>query len=134
MDVIKKEGEPFAYRPWPAWATGPDGEKQIFNSEAEVPAGWTHHGEKKAGKSAPAAPPAPPVAPSAQAPNSAPAAAPDAGPSAPTGDVDAAGVTFDPERHASTKTLTKAGLWRMKVGVARPESESTPKPAKPLDL
>lgn len=42
-----------------------------------------------------------------------------------TGEVelDAAGVAWDPERHASTKSKTSAGLWRMKVGVSRPESE-----------
>ena len=47
------------------------------------------------------------------------------------GERDAAGVLWDPERHASTKTKTGAGLWRMKVGVSRPESESAPVAGNP---
>lgn len=38
-------------------------------------------------------------------------------------EVDAAGVPWDANRHAATRSKTKAGLWRMKVGVNRPESE-----------
>jgi hypothetical protein len=38
-------------------------------------------------------------------------------------EVDAAGVPWDANRHAATKSKTKAGLWRMKVGVNRPENE-----------
>ena len=43
-----------------------------------------------------------------------------------TGDdtVDAEGWPWNAEMHASTKGTTKAGLWRMKVGVSRPD----PKP------
>lgn len=40
------------------------------------------------------------------------------------GEVDAAGWPWSPELHASTKGKTKDGLWRMKVGVTRPD----PKP------
>lgn len=42
-----------------------------------------------------------------------------------TGEVelDAAGVAWDPEKHASTKTKVGSGLWRMKVGVKRPDGE-----------
>lgn len=47
------------------------------------------------------------------------------------GERDAAGVLWDPERHASTKGKTQAGLWRMKVGVSRPESESAPAAGNP---
>lgn len=43
------------------------------------------------------------------------------------GTVDAAGWPWSPELHASTKTLTQAGLWRMKIGVTRPD----PKPGFP---
>lgn len=43
------------------------------------------------------------------------------------GEVDAAGWPWSPELHASTKGKTKDGLWRMKVGVARPD----PKPGFP---
>jgi len=37
------------------------------------------------------------------------------------GDVDAHGWPWDESLHASTKSKTKEGLWRMKVGVTRPE-------------
>lgn len=40
-------------------------------------------------------------------------------------ETDAAGTPFDPERHTGTKV--KSGLWRMKVGKSRPESEGTVK-------
>jgi hypothetical protein len=39
------------------------------------------------------------------------------------GERDAAGVLWDEAKHASTKGKTKAGLWRMKVGVTRPAGE-----------
>lgn len=41
--------------------------------------------------------------------------------------LDAAGWPWDSSLHASTKGTTKDGLWRMKVGVARPD----PKPGFP---
>jgi hypothetical protein len=44
-----------------------------------------------------------------------------------TNDVDAAGWPWSPELHAATKGKTKDGLWRMKVGVTRPD----PKPGFP---
>ena len=47
----KIEGEPYEYQAWPCACEGPDGESEIFHSEAEVPAGWTHHGKTK-GKAA----------------------------------------------------------------------------------
>jgi len=50
------------------------------------------------------------------------------GANASTVTLDADGHAFDPALHAATKSKTKAGLWRMKVGVSRPA------PAKPLDL
>jgi hypothetical protein len=90
---------------WPAWFSSADGKKsQIFKDAADVPAGWTSGAEKltvdgKAEKPAP-------VAKVADAP------------AAGTAETDAAGHTFDPALHTGTKT--KAGLWRMKVGVARP--------------
>lgn len=45
------------------------------------------------------------------------------------GPVDAAGWPWSPELHASTRTLTTAGLWRMRIGVSRPN----PKPGFPKD-
>lgn len=35
-------------------------------------------------------------------------------------ELDADGHAYDPKLHAATKSKTNAGLWRMKVGVARP--------------
>lgn len=139
MDVIKIEGEPMPYQAWPAWAEGPDGQRQIFNHEQEVPAGWVHHDELRKRKeqriaqtggasaaatrtdgvpvsAVPPAPPAPP-APKLNADGTG------------TVEVDAAGVAWDPARHAQSKGKTQAGLWRMAVGKSRPANE-----AKPLDL
>lgn len=44
--------------------------------------------------------------------------------------LDADGHPYDPTLHAGTGSKTKAGLWRMKVGVRRPD----PAPGYPLDL
>lgn len=38
-------------------------------------------------------------------------------------EIDAEGHAFDPSLHAATKSKTRAGLWRMKVGVARPAAK-----------
>lgn len=46
------------------------------------------------------------------------------------GTVDAHGWPWSPDLHASTKGMTKDGLWRMKVGVTRPD----PKPGFPLSI
>jgi hypothetical protein len=51
----------------------------------------------------------------------------DASPS--DGEVDAHGHPWSADLHASTKGKTKDGLWRMKVGVTRPD----PKPGFPVD-
>lgn len=45
------------------------------------------------------------------------------------GTVDAAGWPWSADLHAATKGTTKDGLWRMKVGVARPD----PKPGFPVE-
>lgn len=47
----KIEGETYEYQAWPCMCEGPDGEREVFASEAEVPAGWIHH-EKVKGKAA----------------------------------------------------------------------------------
>lgn len=102
---------------WPAWFNGPKGETAIFDKAEDVPTGWTSGAEKRTVKgSAPSPTPAPAAAPAA-----APA------PAAADGDVDAQGWPWSADLHASTKVKTKDGLWRMKVGVARPAP-------KPLDL
>ena len=117
--------KPYVYVAFPFVSKGPKGEEQTFDSEGEVPAGWTlPNGSTKGGKAKsetaekPAETPAPVVTPepSAGADNS----------SGETAEVDADGTPFDATMHTGTKT--KAGLWRMKVGVKRPE-----KPAA-LDL
>lgn len=74
-------------------------------------------------------------APSAPSPTSQDAPSPDgsgstaqtsASPSNDEGapDIDAAGWPWDPAMHASTKGTTQEGLWRMKVGVKRPDAKS----------
>ena len=40
----------YEHQDWPAWFYGPDGEAAVFESEADVPAGWTDH-PLKAGES-----------------------------------------------------------------------------------
>ena len=39
----------YEYIAWPCWAHGPNGESQIFQSEDDVPKGWTHHAKPKKG-------------------------------------------------------------------------------------
>lgn len=50
-----------------------------------------------------------------------------------SGEVDAAGIAWDAEKHASTKAKVGSGLWRMKVGVKRlpGEGEDSPNYVKP---
>jgi hypothetical protein len=31
---------------WPSWRFGPNGEAEVFEAEADVPAGWTDHPSK----------------------------------------------------------------------------------------
>lgn len=97
---------------FPAWFNGPKGESTIFDSAEEVPTGWTSGAEKQSIKGAKAAP--------AKTPEKQPEKQPE---KTPAGDVDAEGHAFDPALHAATKSKTKAGLWRMKVGVARPAAK-----------
>ncbi len=104
---------------WPAWFSDPKGEKSaIFESAEDVPNGWTSGADKRTAKgSGKAAPPA-------KEPAKAPADA---------ADLDADGHAYDPKLHAATQSKTKDGLWRMKVGVKRPDpAPGFPKP--PLDL
>lgn len=104
---------------FPAWFYGPNGESQIFQSEGEIPSGWQDHPSKHEKTKTPA-PPAPPLVVKQNDGTANPA-------------IDAAGWPFDPALHAATATRTKEDLWRMKVGVKRPD----PKPGFPkpvLDL
>lgn len=112
---------------WPAWRYGPGGKSAVFESEKDVPAGWQDHPTKVGEKAATSAKtPAPTPTPT---PTPAPAATPPSGDGAPV-ELDTAGWPWTAELHASSKSKTKDGLWRMKVGVSRPD----PKPGYPLDL
>lgn len=102
---------------WPAWFSSPRGEQSaIFESPDDVPNGWTSGAEKQSAGKAPKAP-APPVKTEKVE-------------KAAGGDLDAHGHPYDPALHAATQSKTKEGLWRMKVGVKRPD----PAPGYPLDL
>lgn len=128
------EEAPYKFKPWPAWRYDPaTGQGKVFDSEAEVPAGWSETNPRPDPHAEPAPPPPPPAAakaPAAPPPPPTPPAPPATAPSD-GAEVDAAGVAFDPARHAATKTKTKAGLWRMKVGVSRPDNEGAAKPPAP---
>jgi hypothetical protein len=113
---------------WPSWRYGPKGEAQVFNSPGEVPTGWLEHPSlHEKGMSAHGWPFDPTLH---AATKIAPAGRGDAGQVVQSVDQDAHGWPFDPTLHAATKTKTKDGLWRMKVGVKRPDA----KPGYPLDL
>lgn len=95
---------------YPAWFNGPKGETEIFKAPEDVPTGWTSGAEKIAAEKSDKKPAD--KKPADKKPDEKPA---DTG----TAEIDADGHVFDPELHTGTKT--KAGLWRMKVGVKRPE-------------
>jgi hypothetical protein len=75
--------------------------------------------------------PTPAVEQSASGAEASPAAVTTGGDNAPadSGEVDAHGHPWSADLHASTKTKTKEGLWRMKPGVSRPD----PLPGFPVD-
>lgn len=109
---------------WPAWFNGPKGETAVFESPEDVPNGWTSGAEKISAKEG--GKPAPKPAGADPSPLA---------PKADKVDVDADGHAYDPTLHAGTGSKTKADLWRMKVGVARPApAPGFPKLAPPLDL
>lgn len=116
---------------FPAWFSHPQtGQSAIFESAEDVPNGWTSGAEKQTIDSKPAKEPAksePAPPPPANTP---PADTPPA-----DVELDANGHPYDPVFHAATKSKTTAGLWRMKVGVKRPDpAPGYPKSAPPLDL
>lgn len=108
---------------WPAWFYGPNNQAEVFASESLVPKGWADH-PSKVSEEKPKPAPAPAAAKVAKNPgdNSGD------GKGDATGVLDADGWPFDPAMHAATQSKTKAGLWRMKVGVNRP----APKPGFPV--
>lgn len=133
---------------WPAWRYGPKGEAAVFEAEKDVPKGWHDHPAKHgsdAGAARTATQPANVTTTEKEAAKTTtekgtsqdPAATANSGvggegKTAPSGNVelDTAGWPWTAELHASSKSKTKDGLWRMKVGVSRPD----PKPGYPLDL
>lgn len=138
---------------FPSWRYGPKGEAAVFDSEADVPRGWEDHPSKVGGEAGGGVKtivaPANTTTTAAEAAKSTeaksqthtdPAISAQSGvggvsqgpksPSADKAELDADGHPYDAELHASTKSKTKAGLWRMKVGVKRPD----PAPGYPLDL
>jgi hypothetical protein len=94
----------------PAWFYGPNGQAKIFDDLKDVPAGWQDHPSK--------------VGAAKGEKQEKPAVD-----QISTVEIDADGHTFDPALHTGTKT--KAGLWRMKVGVTRPAPVTA---GAPLDL
>jgi len=113
-NLPKIEGQPYVHQDFPAYCTGPNGAEGVFDTEAEVPAGWTLPGGKvKPGKSAPVVAAVPVVAAALV--------------SGDTVEVDASGAPWNADLHRPTKSKNKAGLWHMKVGTSRPAAE-------PLDL
>jgi len=123
---------------WPAWYYGPNNQAEMFSSAEEVPAGWVDHPSKVAPSKVitPARTGSAPVPGEDDASGGVPKAATGSGSAAPgdqSNTLDAAGWPWSPDLHSSTKSMTKAGLWRMKVGVERPAPKPDfPKPV--LDL
>lgn len=95
---------------WPAWYYGPKGERDIFHTENSVPKGWLDDPAKQSGQ-----------APKSEAKASAGTAETVA---QDDGEVDSAGWPWSADLHASSRSKTKDGLWRMKVGVSRPEPKT----------
>jgi hypothetical protein len=109
---------------FPSWRYGPNGQSGVFESEADVPKGWQDH-PSKVSASAPAGNSPAKAASTKKADNKPADKSPAKGP-----ELDADGHPYDAALHAGTGSKTKAGLWRMKVGIARPD----PAPGYPLDL
>lgn len=123
---------PDGHSSWPAWFYGPNNQSDTFGSAEEVPAGWVDHPSLVAAEKVitPAKTGSAPVGGASTAAGTASAAQTGSGPKGPgdqSNTLDAAGWPWDAKLHAATKTMTSAGLWRMKVGVSRP----APKPTAP---
>lgn len=145
---------------FPGWRYGPGGKSAVFESEADVPKGWKEHpsevdghpvggGVETASVSANVTTTTADAAKSTDAKSqtmvdpkisaqsgvgglgTSPASgeAPKS-PAADKAELDADGHPYDATLHAATKSKTKDGKWRMKVGVKRPD----PAPGYPLDL
>ena len=147
----------YQHQAFPSWRYGPNGESVIVNSEDETPKGFSAERDKgsaaegtktavqppnsttsaeKASKTTDAVSRASTDVAKAAKAGVGGAGTSSPAPAKPTGnkaEIDADGHAYDPALHAATKSKTKADLWRMKVGVARPApAPGFPKP--PLDL
>lgn len=157
--LMRAPDHPYRHQEFPSWRYGPNGQSVIVNSEDETPSGFEDHPSKVGGEAgggqgtahesangsiSEAGAAKTTTAKSQTAIDPAKAAQSGVGglaPTPPTGqaatgegtEVDADGHPYDPALHAATKSKTKAGLWRMKVGVARP-APRVPTPGQPLDL
>lgn len=109
------------HKAWPAWYFGPGDKSEIFEAASEVPKGWVDHPSKVGGEAKAAKPVAAPSTNETPTPVT---------PDTETVQLDADGHAWDAEIHAASKSMTKAGLWRMKVGASRP----APVSSQPLDL
>lgn len=133
---------------WPAWRYGPGGAAEVFHHEDDVPKGWHDHPSKIISAETTGSKPLPvkteklPGEQTGTKPikvgstiigaqtgsQQAEGVAEDV-----SNDLDANGWPWTAELHAATQGKTKDGLWRMKVGKAKPD----PKPGFPkpvLDL
>lgn len=95
---------------WPAWYYGPNGKSGIFANAADVPNGWQDHPSKVSGET---------KAPTPATQGTTSIASADEGEKA---ELDASGQPWNADLHSATKSKTNAGLWRMKVGVSRPQA------------
>lgn len=143
----------------PTYFYGPGGKSAIFERKGDVPKGWEDHPSKVGGEAGggveTVVAPANTTTTAAEAAKSTeaksqthtdPAISAQSGvggdgntpvsgqasksPAADKAELDSDGHPFDPALHAATKSKTKDGKWRMKVGVKRP----APAAGYPLDL
>lgn len=150
----------YSYQEFPAMRFGPNGETVIVNSDGETPKGFSSKRDKSSTGTQTAVAPANATTSAEKASKTTDEksrAAADVAKAAKAGvggagqqpvasqpakadeskgadpskvELDAHGHAYDPSLHAGTGSKTKAGLWRMKVGVSRPE----PAAGYPLDL
>ncbi len=147
----------YQHQSFPSWRYGPNGAAVVVNSEDETPKGFSKTRDKSnAGTQTAVASPNAGTSPekAAKTTDAVSRASTDVAKAAKAGvggagdsgevvktkpvtsdpaEIDADGHAYNSDLHAATKSKTKAGLWRMKVGVARPDAApGFPKP--PLDL
>lgn len=146
--MVGKDRKPL-HHAFPAWWYGPNGETQIFDREDDVPKGWHDHPSKHTSKKH--------VKDEQTALNNGQTGR-EVGTTPQTGaggnlgtspgdadELDTDGHKWSADLHATTRSKTGDGRWRMKVGVKRPApAEGYPKEtpsekvnkrgSQPLDL